>query len=165
VVIQKPGKEDYTKLMSYRTISLLSWMGKVVEKVVTELLSDEAQRRALRSDGQFGSRQKRSGMDAAAIIVDRAHAAWNKDKATGVLLMDLKESFPSIARGRMIHAMKAKKIDAELIRWTKSFPSERMVGIVIESDILLSHSVEAGVPQSSLPLPILFAIYTMGLTK
>jgi hypothetical protein len=58
VVIEKPGKDDYTKLKSYRTISLLSCMGKVVEKVVAELLSDEAERRALLSDGEFGSRKK-----------------------------------------------------------------------------------------------------------
>jgi hypothetical protein len=33
-------------------------MGKVGEKVVTELLYDGAERRALLSDGQFGSRKK-----------------------------------------------------------------------------------------------------------
>ena len=70
MVIRKPGKEDYTKLKSYRTISLLSCVGKLVEKLVAELLSDEAERRALLSDGQFGSRKKRSAIDAAAIMVD-----------------------------------------------------------------------------------------------
>jgi len=34
VVIHKPGKDDYTMLKAYRSISLLSRMGKVVEKVV-----------------------------------------------------------------------------------------------------------------------------------
>jgi len=43
------------KLESYRTISLLSCMGKVFVEVVAELLSDEAERRALPRDGQFGS--------------------------------------------------------------------------------------------------------------
>jgi len=38
VVIRKPGKADYTQLKAYRSISLLSCMGKVVEKVVAELL-------------------------------------------------------------------------------------------------------------------------------
>jgi hypothetical protein len=76
VVIRKPGKEDYTKLKSYRTISLLRCMGKVIEKVLAQLLSEEAERRSLLSDGQFGSRKKRSGIDAAAIMVDRAHSAW-----------------------------------------------------------------------------------------
>jgi hypothetical protein len=105
VVIRNPGKEDYTKLKSYRTISLLSCMGKVIEKVVAELLSDKAERRALLSDGQFGSRKKRSAIDAAAIMVDRAHAAWKEDNITGVLLMDIKAAFPSVARGRLIHAL------------------------------------------------------------
>jgi hypothetical protein len=44
VVIHTGGKEDYTKLKPYRAIFLLSSMGKVVEKVVVELLSAEAQR-------------------------------------------------------------------------------------------------------------------------
>ena len=43
-VIWKPGKDDYTKLQADRSISQLSCMGKVVEEVVAELLSDEAER-------------------------------------------------------------------------------------------------------------------------
>jgi len=56
MVICKPGKADYTQLKAYRSISLLSCMGKVADKVVAELRSDEAERRGLLSDGQFGSR-------------------------------------------------------------------------------------------------------------
>jgi len=89
VVIRKPGKDDYTKLKAFRSISLLSCMGKVVEKVVAELLSEEAERRGLLSDGQFASRKGRSAIDAAAIMVDRAHAAWTNGQITGVLLMDI----------------------------------------------------------------------------
>jgi len=44
VLIRKPGKEYHPNLESYRTISFLSCMGKVFEKVVAELLSDQAQR-------------------------------------------------------------------------------------------------------------------------
>jgi len=32
VMNRKPGKDDYTKLMEYRSVSPLSCMGKVVEK-------------------------------------------------------------------------------------------------------------------------------------
>jgi len=44
VVIRKPGKDDYIKLKAYHCIPLLSCMGKVVEKVVPELLSEAAAR-------------------------------------------------------------------------------------------------------------------------
>ena len=140
-------------------------MGKVVEKVVAELLSDEAERTALLSDGQFGSRKKRSANDAAAIMVDRAHAAWKQDNITGVLRMDIKAAFPCVARGWLIHAMKAKKIDGDLIRWRRRFLSERTVEMVIEGNVLQSHPVEAGDPQGLPVLPILFAIDTAGLIK
>jgi len=121
VVIRKPGEEEYTKLKSYGTFSPLSCMGTVVEKVVAELLSDEAERRALLGDCQFVSRETRSALDAAAIKVDRAHAEWKEANITGVLLMDIKAAFPSVARRRRIHAMQARKIDGDLIRWTASF--------------------------------------------
>ena len=55
VVICKPGKDHSTKLQEYLSISLLRCIGKVVEKVVVELFSQEAERRGLLSDGQFGA--------------------------------------------------------------------------------------------------------------
>jgi len=42
IVIRKPGKDDYMKLKGYCSVSLPSCMGKVVEKVVAELMAEEA---------------------------------------------------------------------------------------------------------------------------
>jgi len=53
VLIRKPGKDNYTKLKAYRSISLLSCMENVVENVVADVLTEEAERRGLRSDRQF----------------------------------------------------------------------------------------------------------------
>ena len=105
VVIRKPGKDDYTKLKVYRSISLLSCLGKVVEKVVAELLAEEAERRGLLRDGQYGSRKRWSAIDSAAVMVDRAHPAWREGSIADVLLMDIKAAFPSVGRGRLIHTM------------------------------------------------------------
>jgi hypothetical protein len=69
------------------------------------------------------------------------------------------------ARGRLINAMKAKWIVGDLIRWTGSFLSDRMVEMVIEGNVLQSHPVEAGIPQGSPVSPIVFATYTAGLVK
>jgi 3-mercaptopyruvate sulfurtransferase SseA len=70
----------------------------VVEKVVAELLSEDVARRGLLSDGQFGSSKGRSAIDAAAIKVDRAHAAWTNGHIPGVLFMDIKATFPSVEK-------------------------------------------------------------------
>jgi hypothetical protein len=140
-------------------------MGKVVEKVVAELLSDEAERRGLLSDGQFGRRRGRSAIDAAAIIVDRDLAAWKGGHIAGVLLMDIQAAFPSVAKGRVVNLMKVRQMDGDLIRWTESFLSERTVEMIIEGNAMERHPVDAGVAQCSLVSPILFAIYTSGLIK
>jgi len=96
-------------------------MGIVVEKVVDKLLSDEVQRRAILSNGQFGSRKKRSAIDAAAIIVDRALTTWKEVNITGVLLIEIKAVFPNVARGSLTQGMKAKRTDEDLIEWTEGF--------------------------------------------
>jgi hypothetical protein len=103
VVIPKRAKDNYTKLKAYRSISLLSCMGKVVEKVAAELLSEEAERRGRLSNAQFGSTKGRSAINAVAIMVARAHAAWMNCHITGVLLMDIKVAFPSMAKGRLVN--------------------------------------------------------------
>jgi hypothetical protein len=79
--------------------------------------------------------------------------------------MDIKAAFTRVAGGKLIHAMKAKKIDGDLIRWTKSFLSARALEIVNEGKVLQSHPGEAGVPQGSPLSPILVAIHTAGLIK
>jgi hypothetical protein len=133
-------------------------MGKVMEKVVAELLAEEAERRGLLSDGQIGSRKRRSAIDAAAIMVDRAHAAWREGSVAGVLLMDIKAAFPSVGRGRLVHTMKGKGIDVDLRRWTASFLPDRTVEMVIKGNVMERHLVEAGIPQGSPVSLILFAI-------
>jgi hypothetical protein len=67
---------------------MLSCLGKVVENVAAELQSEEAVRRGLLNDMQFRCKKGRSAIDAAAIMVDRAHAPWANGHITGVLHMD-----------------------------------------------------------------------------
>jgi hypothetical protein len=112
-------------------VSQLSCIGNVVENVLAELKSDEAEMRALLRDGQFGSKMRRSAIDPPAIMVDREHASLEEDNITGVLLMNINTPFPSVMRERLIYAMKGKKIDRDLIRWSESYLSERTVEMAI----------------------------------
>jgi len=98
VVNRKPGKHNYTKLNAYRSISVLSCMGKVFKKVFAELMAEDAERRELVSDTQFGSRKRRSAVDAAAIMVDSTNAARREGHIAAVLLMDIQAAFPNLRR-------------------------------------------------------------------
>ena len=136
VVIRKPATDDYTKLKVYRSISQPSGMGQLVDKVAAELLSEEAARSGLLSDGQFRSRKGRSVIDAAAIMVDRAHAVWTNGHRTGVLLMDIEAAFPSVSKGKLVNLMKGRKMDGDHVRWTESCLSEITVEMIIEGNTM-----------------------------
>ena len=138
-------------------------MGKVVEKVVVELLAEEAQRRGLLNNSHYGSRKRLSAINAAAVMVVRAHAAWREGHIAPVLLMDIMAAFLSMGRGRLMTIMTGKEMDGDLVRWTASFLSERTAEMVIEGNVMERHPVEEGIPQGSPVSPILFAIYTSGL--
>jgi len=149
VVIRKPGKDDYTQVNAYCSISLLSWMCQVVENVVPELLSVDAESSGLLSDGQFGIRKGRSAIDAAAIIVDRAYSSWNNAYITGVLPMDIKAAFLGVAKVGLVNLMYVGQMDRDLTRWTECFLLEWPVALIFEGNAMETHPVEAGVLQGS----------------
>jgi len=98
-------------------------------------------------------------------MVDRAHAAWNGGHLAGVLLMDIKAAFPSVATGRLVNLMMVRQMDGDLIRWTESVLWDRTVEMIIEGNAMERHPVEAAVLQGSPVSPILFGIYTSRLIK
>jgi len=124
-VNRKPGKDNDTQLKAYRSISLLSCMGNVVENVVAELLSEEAKRRGLLSDGKFGSRSRRSAIDAVAILVGRAHAAWRDSHIASVLFMDIKAAF--LLRGFLVPIINTTFIELSTAAYPNISFSPRLI--------------------------------------
>jgi hypothetical protein len=78
-------------------------MGKVVKKVVEELLSEEDKRGGLLSNGQSGSRKGQSAIAAVVIVVNQAHLAWKNSNITGILFIDIKAAFLSMPKGRLLN--------------------------------------------------------------
>ena len=91
--------------------------------------------------------REKSAIDSAAIRVNGAHAAWKNGHITGVLLMDIKAAFPSVAKRRLVNLMEISQMDRDLIRLMESVLAERTVEMTIESNAMERHPVEAVVPQ------------------
>ena len=60
VVLRKEGKEDYSLPGSYRPITLENTLGKILEKIIAERLSDTLKKHSLLPATQYRARRRRS---------------------------------------------------------------------------------------------------------
>ena len=68
VILKKPGKPDYSIPKAYRVISLLSCLGKVLERLFARRLGALAETTDLLHPTQLGGRLKKSAIDAALLF-------------------------------------------------------------------------------------------------
>lgn len=79
--------------------------------------------------------------------------------------MDVKRVFDHITRNCLQCPMEGIEADGDLMRWTKSFRSDRSVGLVIDVLQCEEEIVETRVTQGSLMSPVLFVIYLSRLFR
>jgi hypothetical protein len=66
ILLRKQGKPTYTAVKAYYVISLLSCLGKVVEKAIATRIASFCKREDVFYKGQFGYRRRRGTSDAVA---------------------------------------------------------------------------------------------------
>ena len=75
MVLQKEGKADYSLPSSYRPIALENTLGKVLERLVTERLSEVLKKNSLLPGTQFGARKQRSVNSAVSLLIEVTRVA------------------------------------------------------------------------------------------
>lgn len=71
--MEKLNKGDRMLVKSYRVISVLNYLGKVVEKLVAEKLWEFCEAYGKLHKGQMGGRKYQSAIDAAALMIHKVH--------------------------------------------------------------------------------------------
>ena len=104
-VVPLPKSTDKTNPTSYRPISLLSVLSKLLEKHVHIYLNDYLEKRQLLHPFQSGFRRKYSCNTALARLTNSWLTAMNKSEVSGVVFLDLKKAF-----GLVDHDIPLKKL-------------------------------------------------------
>ena len=76
IPLKKPGKSSYSTPRSYRPISLLSHLGKALERIVNQRLMRQLESRCLLSPFQFGFRAGRQAVSACLRITEDIYSAF-----------------------------------------------------------------------------------------
>ncbi len=146
----KPAKDA----SSYRPISILPAMSKVLERLVMEPLSSHLSQ--LLPNSQFGFRAKRSTVAAIAA----AHGTWSKARALGrtvvVAAYDMSCAFDTIDVDLMCTRLEELGIRGTSNQWFRSYLTGRLQKTSAHGLVSEPLSVTYGVPQGSILGPLLF---------
>ncbi|GBM42302.1 Putative protein in type-1 retrotransposable element R1DM, partial [Araneus ventricosus] len=126
ILFHKHGKSK-TEASSYRPISLLPTIGKVLEKLLTQRLNFHLEKNNRLSNLEYGFRAGRSTEMAITKLLDTIH----KGKASGdhvlVLSIDIKGAFDNIQHSAISSYLDNSKCPANIVNIFKNFLQNRKV--------------------------------------
>ena len=166
IPLKKQGKGDYTAATSWRPISLLSTLGKVLESVIAERISHAVETFGLLPTNHFGARKKRSAEQALVLLQEHIYNAWRSRKVLSLVSFDVKGAYNGVYKDRLLQRLAARGIPPSIVRWIDAFCSERTATILVNGHTSEQQVLpQAGLPQGSPLSPILFLFFNADLVQ
>ena len=102
-------------IKSYQVISLLNYLRKVVEKVITGLLSEFCEIISKLHFEEMGPQKQQYAIDIIASLVHKVQKYWAKKKLAAALFMDVKGAFNYISRIKLVEKMTELGINRDIV--------------------------------------------------
>lgn len=153
--IPKNDKKD--DITQYRPISKLCIFGKILEKIVTHQLSFTLRNYII--PNQHGFFRGRSVETNLVTFTDFLLDAMDKNLQVDVMYSDFSKAFDKINHNLLLDKLSKAGVHGDLLRWIKSYISNRLQAVSIKGFISDYRSVSSGIPQGSHLGPLLFNFY------
>ena len=165
-VIPKPNK-DPTKTRSYRPISLLSCLGKVLERLINEDFNKYLESKNILIKEQSGFRKNHLTTDnLTRLCLDiKDLNAQRKHKVLLAIFLDIEKCFDRIWINRLKYKILNSGYNNKISNWLCNFLTNRTLGVKINNFISCSCPITAGVPQGAILSPTLYNLYSSDLPR
>ena len=162
IPVHKPNKppEDAN---SYRPISLLSSISKLLECIIASRLTTFINQNHLIPDTQFGFRKQHSTISQLARIVDHISHGYNLRKHTGMALLDLEKAYDTVWITGFLYKLIVLKIPKYLLCILRSHLEGCTYTVHINDVCSTPISPQAGLPHGAVLSTTLFILYIAGL--
>ena len=163
-ILQKPGKEDYTNLSSFRPIGLLPVMGKLLEKLFVKRLTYRAQQEEAWDSRQYGFKEQVSTVTALHSLITKIKEARESGlQAVGVSL-DIKAAFDNAWWPSLMDGLRRSKCPRNVHILIQDYFRRRTVSLHY-GDASASKVVTKGCVQGSVCGPTFWNIILDGLLR
>jgi hypothetical protein len=150
IFIPKPGN-DPNFPQNHRPISLLSSVGKLIERLIHSRLAT--------------STKKHSTQDQLLRVTELASVSHERKHVTGAVFLDVAKAFDTGWHAGLVHKLRRSGASVAMAQLTHSFLYNRSFRAKINNVLPAEHPIEAGVLQGSVLSPHLYAVYTADIPK
>ena len=155
----KKSSLDPENLKNYRPVSNLTFVSKIIEKIVATCLNEYLETYNLLEKYQ-SAYKKFHGTETAILKVqnDILRKLDNKH-AVFLVLLDLSAAFDTIDHNILLSRLNATGVKGPALSWISSYLSCRNQSVCIGNDLSSPANLPFGVPQGSVLGPLFFTIY------
>ena len=162
-LLKKPSL-DKDVLSNYRPVSNLSYLSKLIERIVASRLKAHMSEHGLFDADQSGYRQFHSTETVLLKVTDDILTALDDGKETLLVLLDLSAAFDTVDHDILMDRLHSCiGLRCQALQWFSSYIHGRSFAVFLNGTSSDSITLEYGVPQGSVLGPILFTIYTLPL--
>lgn len=157
IPLLKPGKPP-DESTSYRPISLLSPVAKLIEQLIAPSINNNI----VLATHQHGFRKGHSTTTALHLIHNQIQAGLNQKRPnhrTVMVALDLSKAFDTVSTGQLLDDIERSRINVTTKRWLRSYIRGRYTYVEFRNNKSRLRKMKQGVPQGSAISPTLFNLY------
>ena len=164
-VIPIHKKDSKSEVNNYRPISLLSNIGKIIEKLMHSRLYSFLSASNSIYELQFGFRNNHSTNHALIKITEHIREAIDSGQFACGVFIDLQKAFDTVEHDILLKKLEHYGIRGITNKWFKTYIKNRCQHDTIQGKKSKNANILHGVPQGSVLGPLLFLIYINYLNK
>ncbi|KAK3572797.1 hypothetical protein QTP86_007400 [Hemibagrus guttatus] len=119
-ILKKPAL-DPSDISNYRPVSLLSFLSKILERVVCNQLSDYLMQNNLHDPNQSGFKAAHSTETALLAVTEKLHAARSTKLSSVLILLDLSAAFDTVNHKTLLSTLRSLGICGTAWEWFASY--------------------------------------------